>query len=630
MDGVRRVPYKLNQLHSNERVLIVEGEKDADRLFEHGILATCNAGGAGKWSRGFAPYFTDKRVVILPDNDAAGRDHARQVAECVMPVAISVKILELRDLPEKGDVSDWLEAGNTVDELRDLIEAAPEASEVLAQWDADVGPENGGDPDLDDNVIQLASLRPTEYDRVRKEEAKRLSIRASTLDKEVERARAEMRPEDEKGGAARGSPLDLGDVEPWPEPVDGAELLATISSTIRQYVVLSSEQADAAALWICHAHGIDLSWFNPRLAIRSPTKRCGKSTLLEIVSAMVPRKLATANVSAAAVFRTIEAIRPTLLIDEGDTFLAQNEELRGVLNAGHTRTAAFVVRVVPTGDGEFDTRKFSVWAPVVVAMIGKLPGTLADRSIEIKLQRKPPGEKVQRLRLDRLEHLETLGRKIARFICDNSNKIKDFDPEPPAQLHDRAADNWRPLLAIAEAAGSDWPTRARKAAIDLNTGEDDSEERGVRLLADLRRIFDARGLPELFSKTLVSDLIAMEDAPWSEVARGKPLTTNRLVNLLKPFGIAPKGTIRIGQETAKGYARSAFKDAWQRYTSSEDGLQNVTPSHVREAATYSGFQEVTPRSDVTSRSQLKAAHSNICDGVTDREEGSDAREEFEL
>jgi Protein of unknown function (DUF3631) len=152
----------------------------------------------------------------------------------------------------------------------------------------------------------------------------------------------------------------------------------------------------------------------------------------------------------------------------------------------------------------------------------------------------------------------------------------------------------------------------------------------VRLLADLRRIFDARGLPELFSKTLVADLIAMEDAPWSEVARGKPLTTNRLVNLLRPFGIAPKGTVRIGQETAKGYARSAFKDAWQRYTSSEDGVQNVTPSHARGAGTCSGFQEVTPRSDVTSGKQLEAAHSNTCDDVTDGKKVSDAREEFEL
>jgi hypothetical protein len=136
MEGVRLVPYRLPQLASAERVLIVEGEKDADRLFENGIVATCNPGGAGKWTRDFAPYFRSRHVVIMPDNDEAGRAHARDVADCLEPVVSRVSILELPDLPAKGDVSDWLEAGRTIDELSDLVQAAPDAGEVIRRWRA--------------------------------------------------------------------------------------------------------------------------------------------------------------------------------------------------------------------------------------------------------------------------------------------------------------------------------------------------------------------------------------------------------------------------------------------------------------------------------------------------------------
>jgi hypothetical protein len=145
MDGVRRVPYRLDEWHDAEApVLVAEGEKDADRLAATGLLATCNPGGAGKWLRGFAPYFQDRDVVILPDNDQAGRNHARDIAECLLPIAAGVVILELPGQPEKGDVSDWLAAGHSVGELHDLIEKAPEAAEVLKAW---AGPAaNGQDP----------------------------------------------------------------------------------------------------------------------------------------------------------------------------------------------------------------------------------------------------------------------------------------------------------------------------------------------------------------------------------------------------------------------------------------------------------------------------------------------------
>jgi putative DNA primase/helicase len=216
---------------------------------------------------------------------------------------------------------------------------------------------------FDEAVDRLAKLSPVEYDRVRKEDAKRLDVRVATLDAAVEKARPVADAEPTEG---KGSALELPDFEPWPEPVDGAALLDEIAVAIRGYVVLSPAQADAAALWCGHAHALDLSWFNPRLAARSPVKRCGKTTLLEVITSITPRSLPASNISAAAVFRTIEACQPTLIIDEADTFLGAEHaaELRGILNAGHTRTAAFVIRVVPTSAGELEPRKFSVWAPI--------------------------------------------------------------------------------------------------------------------------------------------------------------------------------------------------------------------------------------------------------------------------
>ena len=157
-----------------------------------------------------------------------------------------------------------------------------------------------------------------------------------------------------------------------------------------RYLALPEHGAVKLALWTVHAHAFEASFVTPRLAITSPQKGCGKTTVLDLLSGLVPKPLQAANVTAAAVFRTIEAKRPTLLVDEADTFLAENEELRGVLNSGHTRNGA-VIRVVEH-EGDFEPRQFSTWAPVAIAKIGKLPGTLEDRSIKLEMRRASPGE----------------------------------------------------------------------------------------------------------------------------------------------------------------------------------------------------------------------------------------------
>ncbi|MDE2058616.1 MAG: bifunctional DNA primase/polymerase [candidate division NC10 bacterium] len=247
----------------------------------------------------------------------------------------------------------------------------------------------------------------------------------------------------DEGGA---QPLTLAGPEPWPESVDGAALLEEIESTLTRFVILPRGAATAIALWVLHAYCLAAFAVTPILAVVSATMRCGKSTLLNLLSGLLPKALPVANITPAALFRCIEQFTPSLLIDEGDTFLTMSEELRGVLNAGHTRTAG----VVRTVGEEFEPRIFKVFCPKVLAMIGKPPGTIEDRSIVIPMKRKTSGEQAQRFRLKQLEALAPLCQKSARWALDHIEELRDADPAVPDSLNDRAADNWRPLLAIAD------------------------------------------------------------------------------------------------------------------------------------------------------------------------------------
>ena len=240
----------------------------------------------------------------------------------------------------------------------------------------------------------------------------------------------------------------------------GAALLDEIAATLKRYVVMDEQARHSTALWVVHSYLLDAFMISPRLAVRSPMKRCGKTTLLDVLGWLVMRALPTANVSAAAVFRVVEGYRPCLLVDEADTFLAGADDLRGVLNSGHRRGGS-VLRTV--GD-DHEPRAFATYAAVAIGIIGTLPDTLADRSISVDLKRKLSSEVTESFRIDRVGHLEVLARKAARWAQDNAVQIAAADPDMPPGVHSRAADNWRPLFAIADAAGGEWPKRVWAAA----------------------------------------------------------------------------------------------------------------------------------------------------------------------
>ena len=358
-----------------------------------------------------------------------------------------------------------------------------------------------------------------------------------------------------------GHPLVLTEPERWPHSVDGAELLDDVVAALRRYVVLGAAEADAVAAWCIASHAFLSFQIFPRLLVTSPEKRCGKSTLLDAIERLIPRALATANITAAAFSRIIEAYRPCLILDEADTFARDNEDLRGVLNAGH-KANGMVVRTVESGKA-FDVRAFSVFAPVVLAAIGHLPGTIEDRSLIIKLQRRRHDEVVESLRSDRPNELNELARKAARWTADRAEEIRNADPMMPPGLINRAADNWRPLLTVADLAGGHWPERARRAAVRLN-GENEDDSRRIRLLEDIRTAFQTKNVDRIASIDLVAFLTELEGHPWAEISNGRSITKNGLARLLKVFAISP-GTVWTAARSAKGYKREQFEDAFSRY-----------------------------------------------------------------
>jgi Protein of unknown function (DUF3631) len=602
-------------------IACAEGEKDADNLWGIGIAATCNAHGASepgkraKWTKTHSEQLAGADIVVLNDNDAAGYEHADATCNLSLGVAKRVRRLDLakrwQEIPKGGDVSDWLAAGHTGEELAALIEAAPDYAASTKPPQAEP---SGNSDGTDAEIERLAKLSVVEYENQRRAAAEKLNVRASILDKLVAAEREKLGLVEDD--ARQGRSISLPEPEPWPTPIDGAALLDGIAEAIGHYVVMSDLARFATALWVVHTFLLDCFGITPRLAVRSPMKRCGKTTLLDVISRLVLRPLPTGSVTAAALFRVVEGYRPTLLVDEADTFLSEADELRGVLNSGH-RKGGQVVRTV--GD-DHEPRAFSTFAAVAIAIIGNLPDTLADRSVTADLKRRMPSEKVESFRFDRVGHLDVLARQAARWAQDHAGTVAAADPEMPG-IHNREADNWAPLLAIADAAGGAWPERARAAAAAGHVAGGDEASLIELLLGDIRDIFSKREVNKvdsadrISSGDLVAALVAIEGRPWAELGKiRKPLTQNGLARRLKPVAIKPQ-VLRIGNETPSGYFRHQFKEAWERFLSPEGEFKPQHLNKCDEIRTSGTFQSSTAEPDVEVLKCEKSNNDGLCLGV---------------
>jgi hypothetical protein len=403
------------------------------------------------------------------------------------------------------------------------------------------------DDDRDALIGRLARLPLIEYGQQRVGSAKRLRVPVWILDKAVSAERG-----DATETTGQGRPVIFTAPEPWPDPVDGARLLTDLTGFFADHLVLPLRAAVTLALWTLHTWVFDVFRHTPRLNFCSVTPRSGKSTALDLLQMLVSKPLRAENMTEAATFRVTEFARPTLLVDEADRWLRAKSELIGLLNAGHYANGQ-VIRCV--GE-DSEVRAFAVFAPVAIAGIGALAGTLTDRSIVVTMQRATPGEKRKRVTGETEHEAVLLARRVARWAADNRDAL-NLDPQM-GDLFSRAADKWRPLYAIAERVGDNWPDLARAASQALAGGED--EGLIEKLLNDIRRVFKGT---EMSSSSLVLELIELEDRPWAELSRGKPITTNRLARFLAGLAIGPG---QIGPEHARvrGYRLDQFAAAFAR------------------------------------------------------------------
>jgi hypothetical protein len=356
-----------------------------------------------------------------------------------------------------------------------------------------------------------------------------------------------------------------------------AEILRSVSEFLFRYIVFPKPaHAVAVSLWVAHTWVMEALDYTPYLLISSPTKRCGKSRVFDCLRLLCKNAWPVVSITEAVLFRKIERDSPTLLLDEVDTVFSANgsdpnkEGLRALLNAGFERRA----RVARCMGPQHILMEFPVFCPKAFAGIGKLPDTVADRSIPILLSRRAPGEHIEKFRARDAE-------LIAKPITDsletwgsNLNTVQQLHaarPKLPDALGDRAADICEPLLAIADMAGGVWPAMARAALVELCAESNSNEGIGIRLLAAIREIFEARAADRISTEDLLDELTKREDGePWGAWEKDIKAGNTRgpggkLARYLMPFDIV-SGTIRQPDgSTPRGYKLASFGDAFSRY-----------------------------------------------------------------
>lgn len=535
--------------------------------------------------------FSDNKIIILADNDAWKDNNPgiTKATEAAKGIGACIAIPQFKNTSTKPTDFNDLHCMEGLEIVKQQIESAlnDKPKEITES------PEQA--------IARLSKLSAIDYETIRESEAKKLSFRASVLDKEVNKQRKDLENDSDEvviiDSAYQGN-------------INSQQLLSEIQALISKHMVLPNGASPAITLWIVATYVYDAFRVFPKLAVISPEKRCGKSTMLDILSGLTCGSLLASNITPAAIFRSVDLWKPTLIIDEADTFLSgRNDDLIGVINSGHTKTTAFVVRTV--GD-DHTPKKFSTWSPMAFASIKGIAGTVMDRSIIINLRRRMAGEKVTRLSVDfRLENT-LIREKLVKWGQDNFNQLKANPVEPPEIPNDRAIDNWLPLFTIAYAIGGEWPAKVESAYTILNS-MDEEETASIMLLKDIKSIFTNKKWVKTFSLDLVNELVKLEERPWCEWKKGKPMTQNSLAKILKTFSISSK-MIRI-EKPGRGYEFNQFKDAFYRYIH-DTPIQSVTTLQTNDSNDFSYIKSVTNNQNVTLQKQHKAIQANDCNTVT--------------
>ena len=519
--------YGLHRLDGHRAVTLVEGESDCHTLWTHDLVAV-GLTGATMWQDDVQGITLDRcdliHVVIEPDDggqrllDALGKSRLRE----------KVRVIRLG---ESGDPS-ALHIDDPVafqERWRQAVGDAVPISELPGK-----GTQRANEPGVN---------KDGEEDAV-------------TVEAELQ--------------------AQFGDAWDAVADLTVAELLDEIESFIRRFMFFALDhQAAALSLWVLHTHLLDAAFSTPYILITSPELRAGKTRLLEVLELLVHEPEATVDTTGPSLFRAIEEKSITLLLDEVDEYFRRRAEdqagVRAIINSGYRR-GKYVTRMSwSKQEKRWVVKRFHTFSPKALAGIdrgGQLGETLIDRSIPIRLVRKPEDEPVEIFIAPLVE--PEAGPLRANLSLDESlmDELENARPLLPA-VHDRAREIWWPLLAIADAAGSDWPRLAREACVALTDEQAEYGSRGgkgVELLEDIRRVFrdlDAdsedqnRDVQKLFSADLVARLIRSDGSQWDSTT----MTQHRLAAMLRPYGIVPRN-IRIDEKVKRGFERSHFTEVF--------------------------------------------------------------------
>ena len=630
----------------SQQVMVVEGEKCVHAVLEAfpKVVVTTWSHGSKSWKRNdYSPLY-GRDVLLVADADECGRKAMTGIADLLVENHSTVRVVlplgetgndiadeikkggtkgaakwlrglakdyelpkpEVADARDLGKAADATSAGGTADALDES--GPPAAPDTLDAAETTDTPDAGAASDTADTTIKPNWVEDL-LKRAKKDPGapfepefieKMAELRRTNMPAWV-RLRAKLRDYPDisvglldqtmKGNSGdlgisnlQGLPLEWQYPEPWEEEVDGADVLDHIVELFLRYISMSEEQDHTLAIWILY------SWLHDRwktstfLGVTSATRRCGKSTLLEIIQDLTYRPLNIGSqTTSPALFRTIQEYKPTLILDEFDTYFHLDGSLRGMLNSSQRLRGAQTLRTDKV-DEKHVPAFFKTWCPKVIAGTGDFPSTIYDRSIVIVLKRRKKSDEEMEFWGDHEEaEIERIRRRLARWAKDHSASVyrKRKTVDFPPGLHDRARDGWAPLLTIGELVGGEWSGedgRAWQACVKITASTKDETDIGERLLADIRKVFfqerDPDYLPtvnkssDLYNETIpgiLQKLNAMEESPWGDINQGKPLTSNGLAKRLKRFEIKPH-TIRLDAGlTAKGYRRTDFLPVWERY-----------------------------------------------------------------
>jgi hypothetical protein len=518
-----------DQLGREGPVLVVDGaaaqQYASKRFVNYVVIAT--SGDID--TTDFSPL-ADRLVTIWPSNSDEGRRRARALSHRIVAAkAAMVRVVKTETLP-----SGW-NLGGEVPPGVDLWALVGNAAGIEDQ----------------EEVTRLAQLDPLSFDREKKAAATRLGVSMHALDLAVKIER--RRQQEAAAAAAIAVPLPP---EPWKEPVDGAGWLGHAAKQIRRFIAVKPELADAVALWCLGVHALPAFDIFPRLLETSYSPESGKTTLLHLIGAVVPRPSLHDDATAASIYRSIDPSEPRcFLLDEMDN-VQKFDRLSKVLRSGHRRHGNFTLWE------RGREKQYWTFAPIALAMIGEPGAAIASRCIWLRLERRRPDEAIEPF--DPADppiaaELSVLLRQGARWAEDNVVALR-ASPRPATTLISRARDNWLPLLKISHLVGGGWPERCSKAAalLEADRGEgalyDD-------LARDIGKILKRKKRERISADELARELLDAGNPRWSV----EKLSKNKLAYLLRPVRITPRpmrfSSTRIGQ----GYEVEDFADFLARH-----------------------------------------------------------------